>query len=159
MNNCVPICLITFALIGFFIGSQIVKLNSSIFKEFKNSLNSYQLNVYKSINKERKNIFIFSFLLGIILASAICYHLYYINDINTPNKNLICLFISITLFVTIMGYTIMPKSKYIISYLTDTNQINKWLDIYKSFKTTNYISLLIGILIFYIYSTFNKKII
>ena len=159
MNNCVPICLITFALIGFFIGSQIVKLNSSIFKEFKNSLNSYQLNVYKSINKERTNIFIFSFLLGIILASAICYHLYYINDINTPNKNLICLFISITLFVTIMGYTIMPKSKYIISYLTDTNQINKWLDIYKSFKTTNYISLLIGILIFYIYSTFNKKII
>lgn len=157
MSQCVPVCLISFALIGYFIGSHIVKLNREIFVNFKNSLDSYQKSIYSSIIKERRSIAVYSIIIGLLIATAICSHLYYSNDLDTPTNNLICLFIALTLFSTLVGYNLTPKSKYILSYLTDTEQINNWLEIYKSFKQANFTGLTLGLVIFYIYTSFKEK--
>ena len=157
MSNCVPVCLISFALIGYFVGSQIVKLNKDIFVKFKNSLDNYQQSIYSSIISERRNIAVCSITVSLLLSTLVCFHLYYSKDLNTPINNLVCLFITLTLFFTLVGYNIMPKSKYMLSYLTDTEQINNWLEIYKSFKQANFTGLVLGLVVFYIYISFKEK--
>lgn len=157
MSQCVPVCLISFSLIGYFLGSQIVKLNKDIFINFRESLDNNQKRIYSSIVNERRNIAIFSLIIGLILSTIICSHLYYSKDLKTPTNNLVCLFIALTLFSILVVYNITPKSKYMLSYLTDTEQVNNWLEIYKSFKNANYTGLLLGMVIFYIYSGFKEK--
>ena len=65
MKSCIPICLIAFALLGFFLGSQFVKLRGNLFTQFKNTLNSFQLGIYKEIIRERACIFSFGLFFGL----------------------------------------------------------------------------------------------
>ena len=46
------------------------------------------------------------------------------NDIKTPLINLSCYFISVSLFVCYILYMLMPKSKYILNYLDQSNQVD-----------------------------------
>lgn len=152
--DCVPICLIAFALVGMFLGSHVVKMRSKIFRDFNASMTAYQKQVYRSIVAERGHIFLNSLLLGIFIALLTSYWFYKNKKMRTPIKELGCYFTAVVLFVTYIGYMIHPKSKYILNYLNKPEQINGWLNIYKAFQRSNYIGLILGILIFYLVNHF-----
>lgn len=148
------VCLLAFGLIGMFLSSKFVKSDNNIFKKFKNSMSPYQKQIYQKIINERRYIFFNSLLLGLIIAILSSYWFYKNKKLKTPFKNLGCYFVAVTLFITYVGYMLYPKSKYILNYLTNHQQISDWLKIYKKFRNYNYIGLILGIFVFYIINNF-----
>ena len=69
--------------------------------------------------------------------------------VDNPNRQTrICLFTFITLVVNIFIYTVYPKSDYMLRHLTDTEQIEAWLSVYKEMKITDEIKAIILLILF-----------
>jgi hypothetical protein len=154
MSNCVIVCLLAFSLVGMFVFKHINGYSTEKYIRFNNSLNRDQKIIYNEIKKERRNIFIISLFVSISLCILIISNL---NRYNTKPKYLICFTLSLFIFILYMSYTLIPKSKYMLEYLTSQEQIRLWLDIYKSYRNANQYGLLFGILVFYIFYRFKNK--
>ena len=111
MVNCVPWCCIAFALVGLFGGSHYVKLRK---KNLQNlnvaSEQSREIQLaYQKIVRERAHIFSRSILSGLVLAAISAYYLYQKKRIEPLRVGtIICVMVSVTLFVTYVAYQISP---------------------------------------------------
>jgi hypothetical protein len=74
--------------IGFFIFNHLVKYDKDLFNQFYNSLNNYQINKYKEIQYERKNIFIRFLIIGFVISLCLTIYLYNYKFLITKNNNL-----------------------------------------------------------------------
>ena len=139
-------CILAYILVGIFLSFQIVKRRSRMFKDFQNSLNEEQLRIYLKIVNERSRIFTSGILLGLLVSSIIAY--YYYKHTNTGIRQIVCIFIGVTLAVSIVYYMLHPKKVYILPYLTTFKQRFLWLDIYKTFKKYKYYGVIVGIILY-----------
>ena len=58
----------------------------------------------------------------------------------------VCLFLVVGMGTAYLYYSLYPKSKYILEYLTTPEQNAAWLEIYKEMKSRHYMGLLLGII-------------
>ena len=139
MVKCISYCLIGSALVGSMVVSMLSSKKSKNFRNFMALLDDNQQQVYKSIIKERMNLYIQGMVIGVILAILCTFN----NKLSRPNN--ICLFIVIALGFNWVFYTLYPKSAYMLEHITSQDQAKAWLKIYKEMKMRCHIGLLLGI--------------
>lgn len=97
--------------------------------KFMRVLKPEQILVYKGIIKERRNHYIQGIVLGLLTSFFLQNYLKVRNTFHS-----ICLFLAVTLFVTVLYYTIAPKSDYMLRHLETPEQVEAWLEVYRNMK-------------------------
>ena len=138
--NCSLCCFIAAALLGsmFYF---IINSNKSSDKilYFRSLLSPEQQKIHDTIAKERLNIYIQGFVLGLILA------LIYLKSVKNLKQPIYCIFVAIVLGVTYIHYTVMPKSTYMLEHIDNNEQARAWLEIYKHMKLNCHIGMALGV--------------
>lgn len=138
--NCSLCCFIAAALLGsmFYF---IINSNKSGDKVlyFRSLLSADQQKIHDTIAKERLNIYIQGFVLGLILA------LIYLKSTKNLKQPIYCIFVAIVLGVTYIHYTVMPKSTYMLEHIDNAEQARAWLEIYKHMKLNCHIGMALGV--------------
>jgi len=122
-----------------------LKLDKNHLKDkFISLLNVDQKKIYEEIILERRNIYLTGYALGIML--SIIYY-YIIKNIfrKIDNTTLVCSVGFIVLLTNYFYYILSKKSKYMIEYLNNKEQVSAWLNIYKSMQFKYHFALLLGI--------------
>ena len=138
--NCSLCCFIAAALLGsmfyFLINSN--KSGDKILY-FRSLLSPEQQKIHDTIAKERLNIYIQGFVLGLILA------LIYLKSVKNHKQPIYCIFVAIVLGVNYIHYTLMPKSTYMLEHIDNAEQARAWLEIYKHMKLNCHIGMALGV--------------
>jgi hypothetical protein len=116
-------------------------------QEFYNTLSEDKIEKYENIIKERRDIYLKGYGLGLILAfiSLFLYEKFGGND-KRKGLNKVCFIGGITLLVNYFYYMLSPKTDYMILHLNKENQREKWLNINKTMQFNYHIGLLLGII-------------
>jgi hypothetical protein len=110
-------------------------------KDMTKSFTKHQQQIYKEIQSERRIHYIYGLLVGIALAMA------YISWF--PNaKHPICSYIGIATMVAQNFYLLMPKSKWMVEYLDNPQDIFNWNKVYKKFQYLSAYGNFIGFVFF-----------
>ena len=142
--NCIAWCLAAYAILGAFIATQFVKTKRHLFEKFNRLLDSDQKTAYQRITQMRASIFTKGILVGLLISGLVATTFYHKTQIGVGK--LVCLVISVTLITCYLFYQIHPKSDYMLRYLDSREQLIAWWDIYRTFRTYNYLGIAIGIL-------------
>ena len=139
MVKCLSFCLIGAALLGSMIMTMLVSKKSKPFVTFMSLLDDNQQQIYKSVIRERTNIYVQGLVIGVALALLITYH--------TGFKTIgnVCLFIVVSLGFNWAYYLLYPKTTYMLNHLSSSDQVKAWLAIYREMKFRSYSGLLLGI--------------
>ena len=140
MVKCLSFCLIGAALLGSMIMTMLVSKKSKPFVTFMSLLADNQQQIYKSVIRERSNIYIQGLVIGIALALLVTYY--------TGFKTIgnVCLFIVVSLGFNWAYYLLYPKTTYMLNHLTSSDQVKAWLAIYREMKFRSYSGLILGVL-------------
>lgn len=95
---------------------------------FQQKLDSHQNQIYDEVKQERLLLFTVGVISGGLLSSLLVYSL----DLEYPK----CVIFALTYIIASAFYTLMPKKKYVVTYL-HKDQIQDWLYVYKSMKSIN----------------------
>ena len=122
-------------------------------QEFYNTLSGDQKNIYKKLIKERKNIYYYGFILGIILSivfvlilkSKIAFYNIFNNKSKSAKTSVVCIVGAITFVTNYLFYILYPKSDYMLNHLTDKSQIKGWLAIYRKMQYKYHFGFVLGI--------------
>ena len=122
-----------------------LKLDKNNLKDkFISLLNVDQKKIYEEIILERRNIYLIGYGIGIIL-SIIYYYFIKVLFKKVNNTTLVCSVGFIVLLSNYFYYILSKKSKYMIEYLNNKEQVSAWLNIYKSMQFKYHFALLLGI--------------
>ena len=149
---CGNICIIAFV---FLIANIYVMFSTENIakQEFYNTLSGDQKNIYKKLIKERKNIYYYGFILGIILSivfvlilkSKIAFYNIFNNKSKSAKTSVVCIVGAITFVTNYLFYILYPKSDYMLNHLTDKSQIKGWLAIYRKMQYKYHFGFVLGI--------------
>ena len=142
MNSAVNLsifCVIAAALLGSMIWSLINCNNKDQINRYLSNLNKDQQEIYQNIVKERMNIYVTGFVLGLIVG------IIYLQITNSTKANVYCIFVAIVLGITYINYTVMPKSTYMLEHINNQEQAKAWLGIYKEMKHRCHMGMILGV--------------
>ena len=114
-------------------------------KVFEAGLDKYQKQVYDEIKNERRRHYTLGMLIGAIISVAFIL----LSKAETGTRAL-CAYVGLTTFVANQFYLLMPKSKYMIEYLSDKKDIVAHHNIYKKFRYMTSYADFLGVVIFII---------
>ena len=143
--TCVSYCLLGAALVGSSILTMMTSKSAPVFVKFNNLLDANQKQIYKSILNERASIYAQSLILGIVIACLVVFNL------PRPKSKSVkiskgCLFVLLALGVNYLGYSLYPKSTYMLNHLHNAQQNKAWVAIYKEMKFRCMFGLILGAL-------------
>jgi len=120
-------------------------------KDFYNTLSKDKIEKYESIIKERREIYLKGYGLGLFLAFILLFLYENMsggggNNNNKKGINKVCFVGGITLLVNYFYYMLSPKTDYMILHLNEEKQRKEWLNINKTMQFKYHIGLLLGIL-------------
>jgi len=111
-------------------------------RNFMKSLSEPQLERYKLIISERRNIYLSGYLLGLSLSAIVI-----VGMMDSLNKmQMICLTGSITFLTSYFYYILSPKQDLMVLYLDNRSQRYEWQKIYKKMQFNYHVGLLLGII-------------
>tara|TARA_B100000686_G_C16456264_1_gene794714 strand:+ start:55 stop:534 length:480 start_codon:yes stop_codon:yes gene_type:complete len=113
-------------------------------KSFYETLTPELVNKYEGIIKERRNISLTGYVIGLVLAFASLIYTKNIKKLNTYNSAFFTA--GITLLVNYLYYTISRKSDYMIIHLDKEEQRVEWQKIYRSMQLKYHLGLLLGVI-------------
>lgn len=153
-------CKITcFVSVIFLIANIFVMINvdkDKLKQNFIKLLNYNQKKLYENLINERRNIYFQGYILGLILSFI---YLYYIKQFLNKRLNNFMMICSVGFIVFITNYfyyILTKKSTYIIEHLNNKEQIQAWLQIYKTMQFRYHFGLLLGIIASMIFAAANR---
>ena len=138
------VCYITCAIaIGFIIASFYIMItNNKTHDALKNSLDEKGKKAYDKIVSERLKLYIIGSIVGLIVALGFYFwSKKYLNSITR-----VCSFVIIIFIIQIMIYTLVPKSDYVLNYITTNEQSKLWLENYNTMKNKYHTGFIIGLI-------------
>ena len=132
-------CAIAFALLGSMIYMLLNVDKNDKIMYFLSILKPEQQEIYKNITKERMNIYLQGFVLGIILGVI------YLKMTHSKKAPIYCIFVAIVLGTTYVHYTLMPKSTYMLEHIETAEQAQAWLEIYRKMKKNCHLGMILGL--------------
>jgi hypothetical protein len=120
--------------------------NDNYKQEFKNTLTNEQKITYEKIIDERKRIYYYGFILGILLSILFIFVNNKIFKKKLNNISLVCLVGTITFITNYLFYILYPKTDYMLLHLNDKTQIQGWLNIYKKMQFKFHLGFVLGII-------------
>jgi hypothetical protein len=118
-------------------------------KDFYNTLSEDKIEKYEGIIKERREIYLKGYGLGLIVAFILLFLYENMSGGGNDKKkgiNKVCFIGGITLLVNYFYYMLSPKTDYMILHLDEEKQRKEWLNINKTMQFKYHIGLLLGIL-------------
>ena len=111
-------------------------------RNFTKSLSESQLQTYRLIVSERRNIYLSGYLLGLALSAIVI-----VGFMGSLNKmQMVCITGSITFLTSYFYYILSPKQDLMVLYLDNRSQRYEWQKIYKKMQFNYHVGLLLGII-------------
>lgn len=141
MRMHLPACVFAFGCIGSSLYCFFVRnMKNSKTKALEALLDEEQLERYLAITKERRNIFIFGKIVGLIMGYL------YITYNNMSGWCKYCVFVVIVKFVACAVYLAYPKSDYFLRHVTTKEQSAAWVDVYVEMKYNMFFGFVLGMI-------------
>lgn len=120
-------------------------------QNFYNTLSQSEINRYEKIIKERRDIYLKGYILGLIISIIILTLIVSFGFTNVKKNNItagfvICLTGGITMLVNYLYYMLAPKSDYMVLHLDNKTQRKEWLHIYRSMQVKYHTGFILGII-------------
>lgn len=122
-------CVLGFGFLGASFWTSLAKEDSDKFNKFTSTLDDDQMAIYSKVKKERLSIY----LVGLAIGTALAVGYLTFNPVKSLLAT-ICIFMAIAWGFTYFYYTLMPKSTYMLEHLTDQEQVDAWVDIYRDMQ-------------------------
>jgi len=140
------VCYTTCALATGFIGSSVALMFNTrqnlLQNQFVSILDEKQKEIYFSIVQERYRAYIIGTILGLILSTVF---FFLSKQNNLEAKTIICSVILIIGLTQYFYYRLVPKSQWMLNHLTNQDQVDKWLEIYKYMSNRCHTGFAIGL--------------
>lgn len=137
---CLLTCAIAYALLGANIWTMMV--DDKYEKNLLNTLTDEQKKIHDEIVSDRMKLYLHGLVLGLIIALFIIY------KFKLSMTSSICLFIAIVGLTQVIYYELMPKKKWMLDYLDNSEQNKAWLAIYKEMKSRWHYGFIGGLIIY-----------
>ena len=117
------------------------KLKDNLYK----TLSKEQINQYEEIVRERRDLYLKGYIVGLIL--AVLFTVFFAGGAAKAlgKMGIVCMVGGITLLTNYLYYMLSPKSDYMVLHLDDQRQRVAWLDIYRSMQVKYHVGLALGI--------------
>ena len=112
--------------------------------KYRNSLSPELRNKYAEIVKERSTIAYQGYGLGIVLAVVLIWFLRN-NKVKLSNTSNVCIVVSVMFATNYFYYILSPKKQYMLNYLTNQDDVKRWLEMYRNMQYNYHMGLLFGI--------------
>ena len=117
--------------------------------KYQDSLDEKQMKVYQKIVNERKNIALQGYGLGLGLSVGYLVSRHFMTkrkgSFLSSSVSSLCLTAAITFIVQYFYYILSPKSDWMLNQLTDEQQKQQWLKVYRAYSWNYHLSMLIGL--------------
>lgn len=119
---------------------------------YKSSLDSTQKKVFDKIVDERRKLAMQGYGLGLGLAILGLIAMAYLKKSKTKTSFIsyalsrICLVVATTFVVQYFYYMLMPKSNWMLDYLTSEAQKKAWLNVYRTYQYNYHLGMVIGLI-------------
>jgi len=117
--------------------------------KYQDSLDEKQMKVYQKIVNERKNIALQGYGLGLGLSVGYLVSRHFMTkrkgSFLSSSVSSLCLTAAITFIVQYFYYILSPKSDWMLNQLTDEEQKQQWLKVYRAYSWNYHLSMLIGL--------------
>lgn len=138
---CMVSCTIATGLLIAMLFTMVSPEKVSIMHDYEAHLNPAQKVKYHALRKERLQIYLTGFALGILLAVIIIYRLRRQSIFSN-----VCLSGAIVFVVAYFYYVFTPKSDYMILYLDEKEDREAWLRVYRHMTLMYHLGFVIGVL-------------
>jgi hypothetical protein len=102
--------------------------------------------LYKQIAKERLNIYIQGYTLGVILSLLLIMYTTQIAKQPMSGVSMVCMAITVSFFVSYFYYTLTPKSNWMLHHIKGEKEIKAWLVAYKTMQNHYHTSFIVGLI-------------
>ena len=118
--------------------------------KYKDSLDEKQEKVYEKIVSERKNLALQGYGLGLGLSIGYLVSRHFMTkrkgSLFSSSISSLCLTVAITFIVQYFYYILSPKKDWMLNQLTNEEQKQQWLKVYRAFSWNYHLSMLLGLI-------------
>lgn len=118
--------------------------------KYKDSLDEKQEKVYEKIVSERKNLALQGYGLGLGLSIGYLVSRHFMTNRKgsffSSSISSLCLTVAITFIVQYFYYILSPKKDWMLNQLTNEEQKQQWLKVYRAFSWNYHLSMLLGLI-------------
>ena len=109
--------------------------------EFYKTLSEEQINRYEKIIKERRDIYLQGYALGLVLAALFVFTM----TKKMNNMSTLCIVGAITLVTNYLYYMLSPKSDYMVLHLNKEEQRKELIELNRKMQVKYHVGLALGI--------------
>jgi uncharacterized membrane protein YkgB len=120
--------------------------NNEVVKHYKSKLPSDLQVLYDKIAAERQMISYKGFCLGFVISLFIILYNVNIKSGKLNNTSIVCIVVASSFLTNYFFYMLSPKSKWMLNYLNDKEQVKAWLQMYKAMQFNYHLGLVLGII-------------
>tara|TARA_Y100000817_G_C16855844_1_gene543955 strand:+ start:583 stop:1071 length:489 start_codon:yes stop_codon:yes gene_type:complete len=148
MNCCGIAFVFIFAMLYMCVLSPLVMEESkhSVIKQLKDTLTLEQQNTYDRIKKERMQIYLSGYGLGLMLSALVLLVKYRTKSKQLTPNVIMCTTASISFVVNYFYYILSPKSEWMVTSLNTERQKQAWLKMYRYMQYNYHVGFAFGIL-------------
>jgi hypothetical protein len=96
--------------------------------------------IYDNIISERRNQYIHGILIGVVIAYVLLRNILKVTNM----FHRISFFVAVTTVVSVLYYSLMPKSDYMLNHLKTPEENKAWLEMYKTMRSRYIIGFVLG---------------
>jgi hypothetical protein len=116
--------------------------NCQPFARYRSSLTPELKQKYAEVTAERQRLYLKGLIFGTIIGLIVLYSLKGNIDIFANT----CIFATVAFGVQFSIYTLTPKSTYMLNHLETREQIDSWLEVYKTMRFRYHLGFIFGLI-------------
>jgi len=119
---------------------------NAIVKQYKEFLSPQLQKLYGKISQERRSISYYGYGLGFLLSLCLIFYYIKIKKVKMSASALVCMAASTTFLVHYFYYMLSPKSDWMLNHMKKQEEVNAWLQMYKSMQYNYHMGMALGII-------------
>ena len=119
---------------------------NAIVKRYKEMLSPQLQKLYGKITQERRAISYYGYVLGLLLSLCLIFYYVKVKKVKMGASALVCMATATTFLVHYFYYMLSPKSDWMLNHMNKQEEVNAWLQMYKSMQYYWHAGLVLGII-------------
>jgi len=118
---------------------------NAIVKHYKEMLSPQLQKLYEKISQERRSISYYGYGLGLLLSLCLIFYYIQVKKVKMSASALVCMATATTFLVHYFYYMLSPKSDWMLNHMKKQEEVNAWLQMYKSMQYNYHMGMALGI--------------